>query len=59
MPIFFRNGIWNASCTMPATNTAQASAMMGGSKYGASHSAPPMKHRFSRIGANAGTQNLL
>src|SRR5450759_3686189 len=59
MPIFFRNGTWNASCTKPATNTAQASAMIGGSQYGASHSAPPMKQRLSRIGAKAGTQNLL
>ena len=36
MPICFRNGTWNASCRTPPQNTAQASAMIGGSKYGAS-----------------------
>ena len=39
------------------TNTAQASARIGRSKYGAAKSAKPMKERFSSTGVKAGALN--
>ena len=42
---------------MPPANTAQASATMGRSKWGAARRAKPMKERFSRTGVKAGTLN--
>jgi hypothetical protein len=54
-----RKGTWNASCAAPPTNTAQASAVTGGSNHGASHSAKAMKETLSRTGVKAGTQNRL
>ena len=39
--------------------TAKASAMIGCSRRGASHSAQPMNDRLSRTGVKAGTANRL
>ena len=52
-----RNGTWKASWSAPPANTAQASAMIGRSKYGAAKRAKPMKERFSSTGVKAGTLN--
>ena len=38
-------------------NTAQASTMIGGSKYSAKNTAPTMKETLSSAGVIAGTEN--
>ena len=59
MPILARNGSWKASCSAPPASTAQASAITGGSKYGAANAAATMNETLSSTGVNAGTANLL
>src|SRR5260370_31901134 len=56
MPILARNGSWNPSCSRPPANTAHAKARIGGSKYGANHSANTMNETFTNVGGNAGTE---
>ena len=51
------NGIWNASCTAPATKTPIASTMPGRSKRGASQAANTIIVRLSRVEVKAGTAN--
>ena len=58
-PIRFSAGHCNASCRTPPISTAQASAMTGGSTWGASHSAHAMNDRLSNTGVNAGTEKRL
>ena len=54
MPMRASGAICNASCATPPMNTPQASAMIGGSKYGARNIAAPMIDRLSSTGVNAG-----
>ena len=57
IPSAARNGNWNASWTIPAASTPHASATTGMSSTGASHSAAPMRLKFSSTGVMAGTAN--
>ena len=59
MPMRARNGSWNASCSAPPTNTAQASASTGGSKRSAKNAAAMMKETLSSTGVKAGTAKRL
>ena len=58
IPIFHSGRICNASCATPPMNTPQASALIGGSQYGARNSAAPMIDTLSRTGVTAGIANL-
>ena len=55
-PSLARNGTWQASCSAPPTNTAQASTSTGGSKRSAKNSAPTMNATLSSAGVIAGTE---
>ena len=50
--------ICSASCATPPMNTPHASALIGGSQYGARNSAAPMIETLSSTGVNGGNREL-
>ena len=58
-PSLNSQGSWNDNCNTPPTNTAQPSAIIGGSKYGTKNTAKTINEIFSRTGVNAGMENWL
>ncbi len=59
MPILASAGSCSASCSTPPANTAHASTITGGSKYGAKNSAAKIKERLSSAGVSAGIAKRL
>ena len=57
-PCFASHGSWNTNCNTPPINTAHASAVIGGSKYGTKNRAATMNDTFSSTGVKAGIWNL-